>query len=62
MKKAALSGGTYTFGHTGQKLYKGIRVVEIVIVEDVLVLFHVPFVRHVHLVHRFYEILIENRL
>ena len=38
-------------GHTGQKLYKSVRVVQVVIVEDVLVLFHVAPVRHVHLVH-----------
>ena len=39
MKKAAISGGSYeSSGHRDQRLYKGIRVVEVVIVEDVLVL------------------------
>ena len=38
VKKAAISGGSYSSGYRDQRLYKGIRVVEIVIVEDVLVL------------------------
>ena len=38
MKKAAISGGSYSSGHRDQRLYKGVRVVEVVIVEDVLVL------------------------
>ena len=39
MKKAALVGGSYYFGTKCPKaLYKSVRVVEVVIVEDVLVL------------------------
>ena len=39
MKKAALAGGSYYFGTKCPKaLYKSVRVVEVVIVEDVLVL------------------------
>ena len=39
MKKATISGGSYvSSGHRDQRLYKGVRVVEVVIVEDVLVL------------------------
>ena len=44
MKKAAISGGSYSSGH-------GVRVVEVVIVEDVLVLACERLVRHVHLVN-----------
>ena len=51
MKKAAISGGSYSSGHRDQRLYKGIRVVEIVIVEDVLVLACDRLIRHVHLVN-----------
>ena len=39
MKKAAISGGGETSGHFVQKsLYKGVRIVHVVVVEDVLVL------------------------
>ena len=51
MKKAAISGGSYSSGHRDQRLYKGVRVVEVVIVEDVLVLACERLVRHVHLVN-----------
>ena len=51
MKKTAISGGSYSSGHRDQRLYKGVRVVEVVIVEDVLVLACDRLVRHVHLLN-----------
>ena len=54
MKKAALAGGACrTLGQFVPKccLYKGVRVIEIVIVEDVLVLVCERLVRHGRLVH-----------
>ena len=53
MKKAAHTGGAYTtLGQLVPKsLYKGVRVIEIVIVEDVLVLVYERLVRHGRLVH-----------
>ena len=44
-------GGASSSGHHDQRLYKGVRVVEVVIVEDVLVLFHVRLVWYGHLVN-----------
>ena len=51
MKKAALVRRQERSGHGVQRLYKGVRVVQVVIVEDVLVLAYVRLVRHVRLVH-----------
>lgn len=54
MKKAAHTGGACrTLGQFVPKcyLYKGVRVIEIVIVEDVLVLVCDRLVRHGRLVH-----------
>ena len=50
MKKAAYEGGSYLWDTLSQTLIC-VRVVDVVIVEDVLVLFHVLIVRPVHLVH-----------
>ena len=51
MKKAALVRRQERSGHGVQRLYKGVRVVQVVIVEDVLVLAYARLVRHVRLVY-----------
>ena len=53
-KKAALAGGRLqTSGHfVSKRLCKGIWIVDVIIVEDVLVLFRECIVRHSHLIHR----------
>ena len=53
-KKAALAGGRLqTSGHFVSKhLCKGVWIVDVIIVEDVLVLFRECIVRHSHLIHR----------
>jgi hypothetical protein len=54
MKKAAISGGRlHTSGHFVPKscLCKGVRIVDVIIIEDVLVLACEPIVRHSHGIH-----------
>ena len=54
MKKAAISGGRlHTSGHFVPKPYlcKGVRIVDVIIIEDVLVLACEPIVRHSHGIH-----------
>lgn len=53
-KKAALAGGRLqTSGHfVSKRLCKGVWIVDVIIVEDVLVLFCERIVRHSHLIHR----------
>ena len=53
MKKAARLGGKLRPLDTLSRsnLYKGIRIVHVVVVEDVLVLAYGPRVRYVYLVH-----------
>ncbi len=53
-KKAAHAGGRLqTSGHFVSKhLCKGVWIVDVIIVEDVLVLFRECIVRHSHLIHR----------
>ena len=55
MKKAAHTGGSYLpLGQLVPRfLYKGVWIVEIVIVEDVLVLVCERLVRHIHFVYFF---------
>ena len=53
MKKAAISGGRLRPLDTLSRsdLYIGIRIVHVVVIEDVLVLAYGPCVRYVYLVH-----------
>ena len=53
MKKAAISGGRLRPLDTLSRsdLYIGIRIVHVIVVEDVLVLAYGPRVRYVYLVH-----------
>ena len=53
-KKAAHAGGRLqTSGHfVSKRLCKGVWIVDVIIVEDVLVLFRECIVRHSHLIHR----------